>query len=136
MGILTDISEEFNDEEEVIRIFCVTKFGINNRTQLNRIAGRASTATGVGQRTLVAAAYDEEDIDLVWNKGLGVTVKPEDKFEKAKDIDYKSEPMDMASKFGDILPAFIQDKIEFENFNEGQTLHIWEIPYSVSERRF
>lgn len=142
MGILTDISVQYDDDQEVQRIYAVTKFGINNRTQLNRVAGRAAVGEGVGQRSLVSAAYAEEGIDLVWREGPFTTLKPEEKYPQAKEINYKSYEIDQLSELGDIagmvkrdyLPGWLLDKIEFGEFREGNTLHIWEIPYHIIGR--
>lgn len=131
MGILTRIDDEWDEEAQVHRIFAATKFGISSRGSLNRVASRAAVMTGVGQRTLVAAAYDVEGIDLVWSKGLGVVVDPEEKYEKAKEINYRSIPIEQASEIGDILPIWFRDALEFGEFGEGEVLHIWEIPFEI-----
>lgn len=131
MGILTRISDEYDDSAKVHRIFAVTKFGVKgSRANLNRLSGRAAVMTGVGQRTLVAAAYDKEDVDLVWNKGLGFTEKLERKFPKAQEINYRSMHLEEASEILDVLPHGIKDMIKFGDIFDEQ-LHIWEIPYEL-----
>lgn len=135
MGILTNISEEYDDRAEVQRIFAVTKFSINTRSSLNRVAGRAAAGSGVGQRTLVSAAYGELGIDLVFKRGLFDVVDPEEEYEDAKKINFKSVEMESASKFGDILTARLQDRVEFENYRPDSVLNIWEIPYEVTDHR-
>lgn len=132
MGILTTITTDVDEDDGVKRVYAITKFGINNRTQLNRVASRAAVGEGVGQRSLVAAAYDEEGIDLVWTEGPFGSVAPEDKFEDAKKIEYRSSPMESASELGDILPPKIKDMVTFENYREGNTLHVWEIPLDLT----
>lgn len=135
MGIITDVQSNYDEGRGVQRVFVRTKFGINNRSALNRVASRATVVTGVGQRSLVAAAYDEEGISLVWNDGPFGRLAPEDKFEDAKEIDYKSIPMERASELGDIFPGYLQEAIEFGEFMEGEILHVWTIPFDVGGRR-
>lgn len=145
MGILTYMESTFDDSQQVQRIYAITKFSINNRAALNRIAGRAAISTGVGQRTLVAAAYDELGIDLVYNEGLGVRVPPEEKYEKAKDIEFYSVPAERSSEFFDItnipkdsIPGgklWDRLKLDIGSFREGEVLYVWEIPYDVGGRR-
>lgn len=131
MGILTKIHTEFDDDEQTIRVICITRFGITTRGSLNRVAGRASNAVGVGQRSLVAAAYDEHGIDLVWNDGLR-RMAPEEKFDAAQDIEYTTFSIDKASRFEDLLPPRIQDYVDFGNITGEEHVHIWEIPYKHS----
>lgn len=136
MGVLTDIRFEVDEDEQVLRVFARTKFGISTRANLNRVASRASTSLAVGQRDLVASAYDEEGIELAWREGPFGLVKPEEKFENAKEIEYRSVPMDTVSDFGDILeilPVRLKDTVEFEEFREGEVLHVWEIPTDLAE---
>lgn len=135
MGVLTNITEDFDDDAQVHRIFVTTRFAINTRSALNRVAGRAAVTTGVGQRTLVAAAYDELGIDLVWNMGLGVTVPPEEKYEKAKDITFRQLNLEESSQFMDILTNHLQEAVEYGEFDDEEVLYVWEIPYSVEPRR-
>lgn len=146
MGILTHVDLDYNDDEQVITVIAVTKWGISSRAQLNRVAARAATGTGVGQRTLVAAAYEEEGIDLVWNKGLGFTVPLEEKFPDAQKISYYSIPIDRASEFGDItgiektrVPGNKLKDLIFEGINyfrdPDSQMHVWEIPYEVSSHK-
>ena len=144
MGILTAIDSTWDTDNNVQRIFAVTKFGISNRSSLNRVAGRAAALTGAGQRTLVAAAYNEEGIDLVWREGPFSIAKPEEKWPEAQDIEYRSEEIESASEFGDILDIpdkFIPGGKFADFFIEGidvfrpeQVIHIWEIPYSAGGR--
>lgn len=144
MGILTDIGTEYDDENEQIIITAVTRFSISTRGALNRVAGRASTGVGVGQRTLVASAYDDLGIDLVWNKGVG-RVAPEREFPEAQEIEYSTFTMDKASEFGDIVDVPI-DKIPVmglrDHIGEGiriyddeSQVHIWQIPYETAGYR-
>lgn len=133
MGIITYINRDIDFDDEVTRVFAITKFGIQTRAALNRVASRITIETGLGQRTLVAAAYKEEDIDLVWNDGLR-RVAPENKYEKAQDINYMSTSMDSASELGDILPVRLAEMVEFGEYGEGEVLHMWEIPFSVVQR--
>lgn len=134
MGILTTLDTDLDEEEGVRRVFAITKWGIGTRTQLNRLAGRASVSAGVGQRTLVAAAYKKEGIDLAWSMGLGRSVAPEEKFTDAKRINYYSEEMDTVSNVGDvytILTDSLRDMVDFGNYREEETLHVWEIPLDL-----
>lgn len=134
MGVLTNIDDDYDDDAQIHRVFVTTRFAISTRSTLNRIAGRAAVMTGVGQRTLVASAYDELGIDLVWNKGLGFTVPPEEKFEKAQDIEFRRLNIEESSQFGDILTNHLQDAVEFGEFDDEETLYVWEIPYDVERR--
>jgi len=149
MGILTDIATEYDEQNEQLIIFAATRFDINTKSALNRLAGRASVGTGVGQRTLVASAYDKLGIDMVWREGPFSTMSPEEKYPKAKKIEYYSVPIDKASNFGDItnipdssIPRgkfadALSDAAELispgDVFNDEAVLHIWKIPYSVTE---
>lgn len=146
MGILTHIDVDYDDDKQLVTVYCVTKWGISSRAQLNRVAGRASTSAGVGQRNLVAAAYREHDIDLVWNKGLGFTVPLEEKFPDSQKIEYHSFKIDRASEFGDItgiektrVPGSKLRDLIFEGINSFRdpdaTLHIWEVPYEITKHR-
>lgn len=145
MGVLTYISSEYDDEKDEQIIYAVTKFGINSRSTLNRIAGRAAVETGVGQRTLVAAAYDKEGIDLVWNKGLGVVISPEEKFPDAQQIEYYSVPVRRSSEFLDITNIredFVpRGKVGdlllegIDTFRPEEVLHVWKIPVEVGGKR-
>lgn len=145
MGVLTYMESDFDEQRQVQRIFAITKFSINNRSSLNRVAGRAAVSTGVGQRTLVAAAYDEVGIDLVYNKGLGVRIPPEEKYEKAQDIEFYSIPAGRSSEFFDItnipedkIPSgklWDRLKLDIGSFREDEVLYVWEIPYEVGGRR-
>lgn len=135
MGVLTNIDEDYDDNAQLHRIFITTRFAISSRATLNRIAGRAALGTGVGQRTLVASAYDELGIDLVWNAGLGVAIPPEEKYEKAQDIEFRRLDIKESSQFGDILTNHLQDAVEFGEFDDEEVLYVWEIPYDVEGRR-
>lgn len=134
MGIITTIDGEVDEDEGVYRVFVITHTGISTRATLNRVAARAAGAAGVGQRALVASAYDEEGIDLVWNKGLGHTVPPEEKFTDAKRIDYHSVEAERASRLGEMfsLPSGIKDKIDFDGFRPDEVIHVWEIPLDMT----
>lgn len=131
MGIITHISTDYDEDAQEQKIYVRTKFGISTRSALNRVAGRAAVTTGVGQRTLVAAAYDEEGIDLVFREGPFKVLDPEEKFEDAQHIEYQSTSMDSASSLGDVLPPRLQDAVEFGEFREGEQLHIWTVPFEV-----
>lgn len=136
MGVLTYINHDVDEDGEVLRIFAKTKFGINNRAALNRVATRAAADSSVGQRDLVAAAYDEEGIELAWREGPFGLIEPEEKFENAKKISYRSVPMDTVSDFGDILdilPVRLKDAVDFGEFREGEQLHVWEVPFEIAE---
>lgn len=142
MGILTDISREVDEQNQLINIYAVTKFGISSRSALNRVASRAAIGEGVGQRTLVAAAYNEEGIDMVWRDGPASIIDPEEKWPEAKDIEYTSVKIDAASETGDITnipkeatPRGKLTNLLFEDINEfreGQVLHVWKIPYEIA----
>lgn len=146
MGVITHIASEFDEDEQVQRVFAVTKFGVSTRSALNRVASRASTTTGAGQRTLVASAYDELGLDLVWRDGpLGV-VPPEEKWPEAQEIEFHEVSIDRASDFGDItnIPTtgdtIPRGKISdlllegIDSFRPEQVMYVWEIPYGVGGR--
>lgn len=135
MGILTDIETEVDEDEGVRRVFATTKWGIHRRSQLNRVAGRAAVGTGTGQRSLVAAAYDEEDIDMVWKEGPFNVIAPEEKFEDAKKINYYSrevDTIDNSSDFFEMLTPRLQDMVKFgEIRSPDAVMHVWEIPLDL-----
>ena len=131
MGIVTDISYQYDDEEQVLRIYAVTRFALSSRASLNRVAGRAVVGHGLGQRTLTIAAYDELGIDMVWREGPFTTVEPEEKFEDAKEITFEYKEIEHASKFGEILTERLQDRLEFNEFRHGAYMNIWTVPYDV-----
>jgi len=142
MGILTHISSEYDDSKEVQRIFAVTRFAPSNRSSLNRVASRAAVMTGVGQRTLVAAAYDELDIDMVWRDGPFSTKTPEEKWPDAQVITFHKKDIEVSSSIGDILNIAeeylprgklsdsMYDDIDAFRRDE-KILMVWEIPYDV-----
>lgn len=144
MGIITHIADDWDEEDRVHTIFAVTSIGINNRSALNRVATRAAVTSNVGQRILVAAAYDEEGINVVWNRGLGVTVPLEEKWPEAQDIEYHTVTFEDAPNFGAIaeLPArrFTGQKLrdffleDIPTFRDTDHLHVWEIPYEIEGR--
>lgn len=145
MGILTTIADTYDEEERVQRIFAVTRLDFNNRSAINRVTSRAAVMTGAGQRTLTVAAFDENDIDVVWRDGPVSVTSPEEKFPDAKKINYMKEEIDSASEFGDItnIPdKFIPRGTIGDALVEGidafrpdeQFLHVWEIPYEVGGR--
>lgn len=147
MGILTHISSQYDPDEQVQRIFAVTRFAPSNRASLNRVASRAAVMTGVGQRTLVAAAYDELGIDMVFREGPVSIVKPEEKYPDAQDIDFHIQDITSASDMGDAfnLPddAIPRGKIGdffisgIDSFRpDEKTLMMWEIPQSVGGREY
>lgn len=135
MGILTDVSVDVDEDEGVRRVYAVTKWGINMRPQLNRVAGRVTLEAGVGQRTLVSAAYDTEGIDMVWKEGPFKVIAPEDKYPDAKKINYMSkeiDSIDMSSDLFEMLTPRLQDRVNFGEFRSPDaTLHIWEIPLDL-----
>lgn len=141
MGIISYIAHEIDEQDQVERVFVVTKFGITNRGALNRVAARAAAGTAAGQRTLVAAAYDEEGIDMVWREGPVSFVTPEEKWPDAQDIKYHSVEMKRSSNFLDItnipergIPrGNLADRLieGIPIFDEESVMHVWEIPYEV-----
>lgn len=135
MGILTTIDHNYDDDEQVLRIYAVTSFAPSTRSSLNRMANRAVVGhTGLGQRTLVAAAYDELGIDLVWSEGPFGSKRPEEKFPDAQNIEFESKDVDHAGEFGEILTARLRERVEFGEFREGEVMNIWTIPYDVMGR--
>lgn len=145
MGILTHISDSFDDDRQIQTIFAVTKFEINTRAALNRVAGRAAVMTGVGQRTLVAAAYDELGIDMVWREGPFSVLSPEEKWPDAQDIEFYMVPVERHSEFFDITnipPEAIPTGTLGDQLHEGietlrpeEVINVWEIPYDIGGRR-
>lgn len=145
MGILTYMSSTVDEDEGVQRIFAITQFAISNRASLNRIAGRATVETGVGQRTLVAAAYDDVGIDLVWREGPFRVMSPEEKWPDAQDITFYSVPVERSSEFFDItdMPkdAIPTGKIAdqllegIDTLRPEQVMYVWEIPFEVGGRK-
>lgn len=146
MGILTHISSQFDPDERVQRIFAVTKFAPSQRSSLNRVASRASVVTGTGQRTLVAAAYDELGIDIVWREGPVSIVSPEEKWPDAQQINFHIEEIDEPSEAGDVfnipdraiprgkIGDFLKEGLDVFRPDE-KTLMMWEIPYEVGGRK-
>lgn len=138
MGILTYIGSTVDEDKGVQRVFAVTKFSINSRSSLNRVAGRAATMTGVGQRTLVAAAYDELGIKMAWREGPFSVISPEEKWPKAKEIEFYSVPAERASEFFDItnIPtdAIPRGKLGdqllegIDTLRPESVMYVWEIP--------
>ena len=145
MGILTHITSDYDDEEQVQRIFATTRFELNSRSALNRVASRAAILTGVGQRTLVASAYDKLGIDLVWRDGPFSTLDPEEKYPKAQKIKFKSQTIEKASNAGDLfgipqeeLPSGkLWDIVAYGTPDETREsiIYMWEIPYEVGGQR-
>jgi len=137
MGILTHISREIDEENNIQRVYAITKFGINQRSQLNRVANRATFNSGVGQRSLVAAAYDHEGIEMVWRQSPFNAIQPEEKFEDAKQIDYTSQRIDTIDNTSDLfemLTPRLQDRVNFGEFRSPDaTLHIWEVPFNLTK---
>jgi len=131
MGILTDVSYQYDDDEQVLRIYAVTRFAISNRASLNRVANRAVVGHGLGQRTLAVAAFDELGIDMVWREGPFTTVEPEEKFEDAGEITFQYKEIEHASKFGEILTERLQERLKFDEFRRGTYMNIWTVPYEV-----
>lgn len=145
MGILTHMSSQFDPDEQVQRIFAITKFAPSNRASLNRVAGRAAVMTGAGQRTLVAAAYDELGIDMVWREGPVSITKLEEKWPDAQDIEFHIEEIDSSSNIGDAfnIPEEAVPRGKIADFlihgldvfrPDEHTLMMWEIPYEVGGR--
>lgn len=118
MGIITNITDEYDNEAEEHIIKVRTKFEISQLSSLNRIAARATLKTGVCQRTLVAAAADEYNISI--REGPFV-VDPQDRYEQAKDIEYSQR---MVSS----------DQLAVELKGE-EALHTWRIPYDLEDSR-
>jgi hypothetical protein len=145
MGVLTNISVHNDEENEQIVITAITRFQIAKRPTLNRVANRASVGEGVGQRTLVAAAYDELGIDLVWSEGPFGSKKPEEKYPDAKKIEFYQMPIDRASDFGDITgvdPERLGMTKIIDLINEwvkppspDAYINVWKIPYELTNRR-
>lgn len=145
MGILTSIASTYDEEDQVQRIFAVTRFSINNRSSLNRVAGRAAVETGAGQRTLVAAAYDEVGLDMVWREGPFSVISPEEKWPDAQDIEFHSVEMVRSSSFFDItdIPeravprGSLTDRLieGIPVFDEENVIYIWEVPFDIGGRR-
>lgn len=135
MGIITTVSEDIDEDEGVRRVFVVTSGNINTRSALNRVSSRASLGTGVGQRVLVAAAYKELGIDLVWSEGPFSSLAPEEKYEDAKRIDYKTmelEQIGIGSQITEMMPTYLKERVEFDEFHPRSThLHMWEIPLDL-----
>lgn len=147
MGIITHISDQYDQQQDVQRIFVVTRFAPSNRGTLNRVASRASVMTGAGQRTLVVSAFDELGIDMVWREGPFARVDPTEKWPDAKKIDFHIQEIDSPSTVGDVfqLPGQklprgrIRDFISagLDVFGPGErVLMMWEIPYEVGGRDF
>lgn len=119
MGLITTVTDEYNEDERIHKVTVRTKGGISRLTELNRVAGRAALKTGIGQRTLVAAAAEEENIDIVWEQG---------QFERdifmafpdAKNISYESFKV-------------THDQRGFLLGDEG-VLHVWKIPFNLDPR--
>lgn len=133
MGVITTVVKDWDNE--MIEVVVITRFAVARRPTLNRVANRASVGVGVGQRTLVAAAYDELGIDLVWNKGLGFTEKPEEKFPKAKEIEYeqtmaKDLPNNVEDLFRFAVPTQVREMVDFglREKDEEKQIHIFRIP--------
>ena len=137
MGILTHVSREVDEESNVRRVYVVTKSGISQRSQLNRVAGRCTFQSGVGQRSLVAAAYDSEDIEMAWKRGPLDVIAPEEKYERAKQIEYMSQRIDTIDNTSDLfqmLTPRLQGRVKFGEFQSPDaTLHVWEVPFSLTE---
>lgn len=149
MGILTHMVSDVDEDAQVQRIFAITNTRVSSRSSLNALAGRAAVSTGAGQRTLVAAAYDELDIDMVWRDGMFSTSAPEEKWPDAQEIRYERVDIERASELFDILEvpktrenvpgAKLMDLV-LEGLDVIQPrereLHVWEIPFDVGGRQF
>ena len=131
MGIITTIDYEYDDDEQVLRIFAVTRFRLSTRSMLNRVASRAVVGHSVGQRSLAVSAFDEAGIDVVWREGPFRVIDPEEKFEKAQDIEFEMKEIEHASEFGDILTARLEERAKFDEFRNGSYLSVWTVPYEV-----
>lgn len=135
MGVLTDISRDTDEEKGIVKIYAVTKFGINTKSQLNRVAGRAAVGHGIGQRSLVASAYDELGIDMVYKEGPFNIISPEEKYEEAKQIEYTQqeiETIDNSSDFFEMLTPRLQDRVRFGEFRSPDAvLHVWKVPLDL-----
>lgn len=135
MGVITTVDREVDEEARVTRLIAVTKWDINTVSALNRVAGRMAIGEGVGQRTLVASAYDELGLDLVWNKGLGITVPPEEKYPDAKKINYTRKTIDQIDNTSDIynlLTAQLRERVDFGEFRSPEyVMHVWEVPFDL-----
>lgn len=137
MGVVTTVVKDYDDE--MIEVVVITRFAVARRPTLNRMANRASVGVGIGQRTLVASAYDELGMDLVWNKGLGFTEAPEEKYPKAKEIEFKQiEAKDLPNNVEDLfrfaVPVQVREMVDFglREKDEEKQIHIWRIPTSVT----
>lgn len=137
MALIARVNDIYDGDADVHRISVVTNFEVSTRAAMNRMAARAAIHTGVSQRALVAAAYDELGIDLAW-RGVGGSVLPEERFSDAKRIDFNKFTMEEAHAISDILPGYLRDFIELEEYKEpgeyGETtkmLYIWEIPLDL-----
>lgn len=116
MGIITNITDEYDNEAEEHIIKLRTKFEVTQLPHLNRIAGRATIKTGVCQRALVAAAAGSEEYDINFREGPFV-VDPQDRYEQAKDIEYNQR-------------TITSDELAVELRSE-EVLHTWRIPYDL-----
>jgi hypothetical protein len=132
MGILTNISYEYDDDKQELRIYAVTRFAPSQRSSINRVAGRAVVGhPDLGQRTLVAAANEELGLDLVWSEGPFGSKPIEEKYPDSQKIEFSSNEIEHTSDFGEVLTARLQDRVDFGEFRKGSVLNIWTVPYEV-----
>lgn len=134
MGIITSIYEELDREEQAARVYIITSGNVSTRAALNRVAGRAAVYKGMGQRDLVAAAYDKLGIDLVWNDGPFSTLLPEEKFPDAKKINYQFWEVESMGQPLGFFPPSLKDKLQFDVLRGNEYLHMWEVPFEVMNR--
>lgn len=132
MGIIARISSDVDENAGVTRVFIITELDISTRASLNRVAARASAHASVSQRALVAAAYEELGIDLVWAEGP-VKMSPEERFPAAKEIEYKNVPVEKPGPLEDIVPKRLRDDLRFRKWMGGEVLHMWEIPFDLGD---